>query len=117
MFGCQAIDFFNAKTMRQPLQKTFKYGSSMMSVAQNANPSSVLEVDVCRPCLRGARWLAHPRKPLRNSPGLIPVHARNARVKLFSLVNPAAAATCFTGLLLRYSNSFARSKRTLSFKA
>ena len=37
----------------------------------------------------------------RNSDGELPLQARNARVKLFSLPNPAAAATCLIGLSVR----------------
>jgi hypothetical protein len=38
----------------------------------------------------------HFSAALRNSAGLTPVHARNARIKLFSFRNPVAAATCCT---------------------
>lgn len=37
----------------------------------------------------------------RNSAGLIPVHCRNARMKLFSFRKPLADATCLIGLPLR----------------
>lgn len=36
-----------------------------------------------------------------NSAGVFPVQALNARMKLFSFLNPVAAATCFTGFALR----------------
>jgi len=45
-----------------------------------------------------------------------PVQSRNARAKLFSLSNPTAAATCFTGLCDCSSSLIARSRRASFFR-
>ena len=52
----------------------------------------------------------------RNSAGVSPVHWRKARLKLFSLLNPAAWATCLMARRPRVNRVSARSRRTASFK-